>query len=151
MEQTTEERELEHELTLDASGYGHTDHVQQIAEQAAAAALKSYENGEHGDLLLNSARAALIATNAALRALDDTGHLVPEGASTAKAWVVMSRDERPLTLPLDADGLRDYMVNTGLRDTDRVDVIRTVVSTISREETRAHQDPQPAPAGEVAF
>lgn len=142
-----EKSEIEYELTIDASTYGHTDQVQQMAEQAAAAALRSYENGEHGDLLLNAARAALVATNAALRALDAAGHLVPEGESVQR-WVVMSRDNRPLSLPLDADELRQYVTQTGLADTDHVDTIRTIVSTIPREATRA----QPAaPVGEGEF
>lgn len=137
MTTTPEERELEYELTIDASTYGHTDRVQQVAEQAAAEALKGYENGEHGDLLLNAARAALIASTAALRALDEARHLIPEG-ETVQRWVVMSQDDRPLTLPLDADELRTYMVEKGLADTDRVDTIRTIVSGIPREATQPH-------------
>lgn len=148
MTATAEDRELEYELTIDASSYGHTDVAQQLAEQAAAAALASYGNG---DLTLSSGRAALIATTAALRALEAAGHLVPEGATTTQMWVVMSRDNRPLTLPLDADGLRDYMLDPGLGDTDHVDTIRTIVSTIPREATRPQPAPELALVGEADF
>lgn len=150
MEQTTEDRELEYELTIDASGYCLTDRVQQIAEAAAASALKGYENGEHGDLLLNSARAGLIAATAALRALEEAGHLLPEG-ETVQRWVVMSRDDRPLTLPLDADQLREHMTGIGLSPTDRVDTIRTTVSTIRRKDTRPQAASQPNCAAEAEF
>lgn len=150
MDKTIEERELEYELTIDASTNGHTDLIQQIAETAAAASLKGYENGEYGDLLLNAGRAALIATNAALRALDEAGHLLPEGERT-QMWVVMSRDNRPLTLPLDADALRQHMTDVGLAETEHVDTIRTIVSSVPREATRAQPDQRAVPAGEAAF
>ncbi len=136
MSTTLEDRELEYELTLDAASTGHTDHVQAIAEQAIDAALARFEHGEAGDLMLNAARAALIAATAALRALDAEGHLVPEGASVAQMFVVMSDDEKPLTVPMTAEELGKYMADTGLPDTARVDSIRTVITPIPREATR---------------
>lgn len=146
MTTTPEERELEYELTLDASTFGHTDRVQQIAEQAAIAALEVYEDDAHGGLPLTAERAASVAITAALRALDDANHLVPEGLNRQR-WVVMSSDERPLTIPLTAEELREHMTQNGLGDRDRVDTIRTVISTIPREATR----PAPAQSTEAGF
>lgn len=151
MEQTQEDRELEHELTLDASSYGHTDLVQQIAEAAAAAVLKEHENGEHGDLLLNSARAALIATTAALRALDEAGHLVPEGSASVQTWFVMSSDQEIVAGPLDASDFETYMLRVGLADGEYIDTVRVIRSTIRREDTRPQPAAPPADITEADF
>ena len=151
MTQTTEERELEHELTIDASSYGHTDIVQQIASDAAAASLKSYENGEHGDLLLNAGRAALIATNAALRALDAAGHLVPEGSVCVQTWFVMSADAEIVAGPLEASAFENYMLRVGLADGQYVDTIRVIRSTIPRKDTMPQPAAQPTNVGEAEF
>mgnify|MGYP003583266586 CR=1 FL=1 len=138
---TAEKREIEFDLIVDASSYGHTDAVQRIAETAVHAALVSFENGEHGDLLLNAGRAALIATTAALQALEDGGHLVPEGTSTTVGWRAVTDDGHVLTTVLEADEFRDWMVSRGLREGEHVEAHRTVVVPIPREVTALHEAP----------
>ena len=138
---TAEEREIEFDLIVDASSYGHTDAVQQIAETAVHAALVSFENGEHGDLLLNAGRTALIATTAALQALDAAGHLVPEGAKTSMGWRAMTEAGEQLTTVLGGEDFRGWMIERGLRGGEHVEAHRTVVVPIPREVTALHEAP----------
>lgn len=146
-----EDRELEYDLTLDASSYGHTDVVQQLAEQAAHAALVGFENGEHGDLLLNASRAALLATTAALRALEDAGHLVPEGATVTKRWQAFSDHGLQLTLPMDADEFEHWMKARGLLADEHIVTLRTIATPIPREATKPQPLAEPAVPAEVDF
>lgn len=150
MEKTSEDRELEYELTVAAATEGHTEHVQQIATDAASASLAHFENGEYGDLLLNSGRAGLIAGLAALRALSDAGRLLPEGSASVQTWFVMSEDDQIVAGPLEGPAFEEYMLATGLADGEYVDTIRVIRTTIAREATLPQAD-QTTPAVEAEF
>jgi len=134
-----EERELEFDIAIDASSVCHDDVVQRIAEQAAATALHGFENGDVGDLLLNSSRAALIATGAALRALEDAGHLIPDGATVERHWRARAENGAHLTGDMDADEFESWMKTRGLFDGEYLEVLRTVATAIPREVIK----PQP--------
>jgi len=138
---TAEEREIEYELTLDASGSAHTDTVHDVAVNAICGVLEPRESGPAGDLMVNAATAALIAGNAALNALDDAGHLIAEGTIVHKRWQAMSDDGEVVTDEMDEDQLHEWMTTRGLRDGEHIVYLRTLSSVIPREATR----PQPAP------
>lgn len=141
-----EEQEIEYDLTLDATSYGNTDTVHQLATSAAENALSSYGNGEWGYLLLNSARASLIGVGAALNALDTAGHLVPEGATVTQQWQAVTDAGDPVTEPMDGDTLLDWMKSRGLADGEHLVTIRTVVTPVPRDLVRPDLAPAAAPA-----
>lgn len=140
---TAEERELEFDLTMDASSFGYTDQAHDIAVGAAEAALTRWENGQRSALLLTTERAAQIAVTAALRALDEAGHLLPEGATVTRSWRIRNILGSHDTRLLDAAELEEYMHEVGLEDGEEVDVIRTIVTPIPREATRPAQITEP--------
>lgn len=122
---TIELRELELELIIDASAYGHTDHVHRIACEAA------------GD-----ERAATLI----LEALDTAGHLVPEGATVTQQWRVVAGGER-VTEPMDVEEFTRWVQLNGLADDHEIVAIRTIESPIPREATRPTMAPVAADEG----
>lgn len=149
---TGEEREIELELALDAAGCAHTDTVQRVAEEAIADSLARFEHGDAGDLMLNRGRAALIGATAALRALEQAGHLVPETTSVTRTYRIIAEDGTPVTEALDEDTFSAYMLTTGLTEGQSFEVTRIVTTTIPREAivplTGAWDEPATATAEE---
>jgi len=127
-----EGRDIMLDLALDAAGCAHTDTVQRIAEEAIAEALERFENGQHSSLLMTAQRAAAVAATAALRALEQAGHLVPETASVTLSYQVVG-DDGTDTDQMDEAEFSAYMLTNDLTAGQVIEVTRTVTTIIPAE------------------
>jgi hypothetical protein len=148
-----EEHLIVFELMRDAADAAHTQVVHELTVGAIDKRLQHFvARDDVGDLAnINAARAALLAANAALGALEDGGHLVPEGARTERRYQVAA-DGEPVTELLTPDGFEAWMKQNTLPASHDVLVHRTIVTTIPRLlpaafiETAAPAEPVPEDA-----